>query len=505
MATLTHISMWDEKHGWQQTTATEARTVYPSGLGRADYSKQFLCEICGQYANFVVGGCQQPHFRHNRNSNDCEQKSTSNSYYYTTNPRGFSLPLKVKISNSSVDVSIGFLPISQKDLHALSKTAGQLLIKANNKEIRRYSINASRFSSEHVTYLSVGNSLAEEYRLIYPDTVKKMNIFWPTMVDGVSGQGTLFGYESGKRLPRNANVVVGKDYLLILNKETCLSQSNGVIVTKERTIGNYSIYKISALGISRTTDDFFRCYGYRLTDNPAILTLLYPFAVKTSHVITHTSDKVWFHKTNGFVEVYPQSCIPTADIFAVSSREFQQILSLSRFENNTSVLRYTILRKVQSIPYPSRPINIDVRNNRNEIIVASEYTALPPNREIHIISEFDGYVEVRNGDFTINRIVLKSGIKAIIDVDFNRRYHISQGLDCIYEVTYIRKNRTQAFSDDEMLTRIRNFKGDPIAVSPSFGVIANRLTGLPKTALWLRKQIANGKIDRRAKQVLQNL
>lgn len=504
MATLTHISIWDEKHGWQQTTATKARAVYPSGLGRAGYSKQFLCEICGQYANFVVGDYQQPHFRHNRNSNDCEQKSTSNGYYYTTNPRGFSLPLKVKISNSSVDVSIGFLPIFENDLQSLSKTTGQLLIKANNKELRQYSINTSRFSSERVTYLSVGNSLAEEYRLVYPDTVKKMNIFWPTIVDGVSGQGTFFDYESGKRLPRNANVVVGKDYLLILNQWTCLSPSSGVIVTKERTIGNYSIYKVSASGISRTADDFFRRYGCRLTDNPAILTLLYPFAVKSSHVITHTSDKVWFHKTNGFVEVYPQSYRPTADIFAVSSG-FQQILSLSRFENNTSVLRYKMLRKVQSITYPSRPRNIDVRNNSNEIIIANEYTALPPNREIHIISEFDGYVEIRNGDFTINRIVLKSGVKAIIDADFNRRYRISQGLDCIYEVTYIRKNRTQAFSDDEMLTRLRNFKGDPIAVSPSFGVIANRLTGLPKTALWLRKQIANGKIDRRAKQVLQNL
>jgi len=504
MAALTHISMWDEKHGWQRTTAAEARAVYPAGLTRAVVSKQFLCEICGQYANFIAGEYQQPHFRHNRNSNDCEQKLTSNGYYYITNPRGFSLPLKVKISNSSVDVSIGFLPISENDLQILSKTNGQLLIKANSEEICLYNISTSRFSSEHITYLSVGKSLAEEYRLIYPDTVKKMNIFWPTVVNGFSEQGTLFDYDSGKRLPRNANVIVGKTYLLFLNQRTYLPQSSEVVIIKEYVIGNYSIYKVSATKISHTADEFFRRYGCRLTDNPAILTLLYPFAVNTSHVITHTADKVWFHKTNGIVEVYPQNHKPTSDIFSVNSG-FQQILSLSRFENNTSVLRYMMLRKVQYITYPDRSINVDVRNYYNESIIANEYTTLPPNREIHITSEFDGYVEVRNGDFTVNRIALKSGVKTIIDVDFNRRYRIRQGLDFIYEVSYIRKEQTHSFSDDEMLARLQNFKGEPIAVLPSLGVIADRLTGLPKTALWFRRQIANGKINRRAKQILQNL
>ena len=501
---LTRISMWDDKHGWQRTTANQARIAYPYGLGRADYSKQFLCEICGQYANFVVGDYQQPHFRHNRNSRDCEQKSTTYNSIYTTNPRGFSLPLKIVITDNFVEVFIGFLPIPENALQTLSSVNGRLIIKENNNILRQYNIDSSRFLSERVTYLSVGNSLAEEYRLSYPDTVKNMKIYWPTVIDGINNQGTLFDYDSGKRLPRNANVIVGRDYLFI-TQQSYISQPSGVIITRERTIGRYSLYKIKAVEMSRVTDDFFRRYGGRLTDNPAILTLLYPFAVKNPHVITHTADKVWLHKTNGFVEIYPQHFKPNADVFCVNS-DFQQMLSLSRFEDNASVLRYTLLRKVQSIVIPIVFPNIDIRDNRGEIISASEHITLPPSREIYIITEFDGFVDVRSEENTLNRIALKSGVKTIMDVAFNRSYHIYQGLDCVCEFSYARKKQLlHDFSDEDILLRLQKYKGQEVITSHSIGAIAYKLHGLPKTAMWLRSQLVYGKIDNRAKQLLQNI
>ena len=63
------------------------------------------------------------------------------------------------------------------------------------------------------------------------------------MIDGINNQGTLFDYDNGKRLPRNANVIVGRDYLLI-TQQSYISQPRGIIIKRERTIGKYNLYKI---------------------------------------------------------------------------------------------------------------------------------------------------------------------------------------------------------------------------------------------------------------------
>ncbi|GHU57179.1 hypothetical protein AGMMS49975_22140 [Clostridia bacterium] len=112
---LKHISIWNDEHGWQQITAQKAHKIYPCGLLS---SKQFLCESCGQYANFVVGENQPPHFRHKNYKKYCEEKSTYSNNNYTSNIQRFSLPLKVKITNTVVDVYIGFLPVSENVLNS---------------------------------------------------------------------------------------------------------------------------------------------------------------------------------------------------------------------------------------------------------------------------------------------------------------------------------------------------------------------------------------------------
>ena len=501
---LTRISMWDDEHGWKRVTASQASAIHPYGLGQANYSKQFLCEVCGQYANFIAGGYQQAHFRHNRNSKDCEQKSTTYNSIYLTNPCGFSLPLKVIIANNAIDVQIGFLPIPENYLQALSQATSHLTIKANNMELAQFNIDSSRFASNRVEYLSVGNKLAEQYKLFYPNTVRQLNVYWPTIVDGISKQGTLFDYESGKRLPRNANVVVGRIYLLITQRTIYAFRSSDITINIERTISGYNIYKVRANNLSRTADDFFRQYGTRLTDAPANLTLLYPYAIRNPHVITHTAEKVWFHKTDGFVEVYPQNLKPQADVFSVNSG-FQQVLSLSRFEDNVSVLRYILLRKVQSMSIPIAALSVNVQNNRGETINAGAHSALPPKREIYITSEFDGHIEVCSADYIERKIIFDGGAKTVVDVELNRSYSIYQGLDLVSEISYLRNRQAQIISDDDVLGRLQKFKGNEVPVTQSFGAIASRLNGLPKTAMWLRRQIATGKLDSRAKELLQSI
>jgi hypothetical protein len=493
--------MWIENHGWQRTTPTKARAVYPHGLARANDSQQFLCEICGQYANFVVGDCQQPHFRHNRCSKECEQKTTSVRNYYTTYPRGFSLPLKAIIKGNSIDVLIGFLPISD----ALIQNGGSLLIMAEKKILRHFDINISRFSSERVAYLSVGNTLAAQYSLSYPKEIS--NDYWPTVVDGFAAQGTLFDSESGKRLPRNANVAVGKQYILFVRQHSPVYSKEDVDISAKQTVGKYDFFFVKALCISRSADDFFRRFGCRLTDNPSVLTLLYPFAIRSSHVITHVANKVWFHKTSGFVEVYPQNLKPKSECFSVKSG-FQQILSVSRFEDNTSVLRYTMLRKVVNISYNSRIPSLEVTDIYGLAIEGGEHDKLPRDRQFNVASTFDGCVDVIQDEFIVNKIFMPGGEKIVIDVDFNRHYRVYIGLDRVYDICFARKQHSKIIDDQKLLVKLQGFKYEPISITHSFGAVSNRIMDYmdyPKTVFWLKNQLATGIIDRKVKQYLQKV
>ncbi|GHU55275.1 hypothetical protein AGMMS49975_16860 [Clostridia bacterium] len=379
------------------------------------------------------------------------------------------------------------------------------LITANEKRLCQYNIDSSRFSSERITYLSIGNDIYEKYGIVCPIDIP----YWSPVVDGFNKNGTLFDYESGKRLPQNANVVVEKYYHLILREHFCLHHSNDVVVDKENSISGYSIYKVQALKISKSASDFFMRFSCRLSDKPAILTLLYPFAVKSSHIITHTAERVWFHKTNGFVEVRPKNYESNynSDVFSVDSgfQQFQQIIYVSRFEDNTSVLRYAMLRKVETIEYPTRMIDFRVYDNHGISIEDGEYDGLPPNHELNFVAEFDGFARIYKDGVTINKVSVKAGEKAVVNVIHGCKFHLYQGLDCIYEISFVHKKQETKLSDDKLIVALKNFTGDYVNLTHSFGAIAERLTDFPKTTIWLRNQIKNGKIDRRAKLYLQSI
>lgn len=503
MATLQHVSIWNNEHGWQHITPEEAAKEFAYSVS-SDWQR-FMCESCGQYATFV-NGANTPHFKHPRGSKDCDEKITSYRNYHLTNPQGFSLPLKIKINDNKIELLIGFLPIPNNIFSKLEEENVKLSIIANEKVLRQFSINESRFSLEHTTYLSVGDNIAKEYRISYPDMNSQLKVFWPIIVNGINPEGTVFDYESGKRLPQNASVIVGKTYLIIIDKRKYIHSGEDISITKECSFKDYDVIKVVANKLSRSADDFFRYFSCRLTDNPATLTLLYPFSVNSSHVIRHTENKVWFYKTNGFIDVYPYvylyNQVSNEGIFPISGG-LQQLISVSRFEQHTSVLRYTLLKKVDFIDEkPTLPL-LQVFDNLNEPITVGTHDSLPKDREMHIVSEYDGFVLIIKNNSTIDKIILKSDVKVIIDVDYDLTYQIYQGLDCHYELHY-KKRSCSSISDEALLLELQNFKHDFVSITHSIHILANYLSLYPKSKQWLRKQIKNGKINKKAiKRILE--
>lgn len=500
MLMLNHISKWDPTHGWMPTTASEAHKDYPFGL--TSHSGQYLCETCGQYVTLKISNKGTPFFWHPVGSRDCDDKLTLYGLYRNTNRLGFSLPLRIQVVPNAIEVLIGFLPLSLVDMEKAENNNVVLEISTGyGKILRNYAVTSERFSCEHITYLSVGSEISERYHLNLDDG---NNYYWPRIIDGISGDGTLFDCLSGKRLPRNANVLVSNKYWLLTHKS--LPYYMDVHVNLEKTIGNWKLYCVQAGLLSEKAANFFLKYGARLTDKPSEVTHIWPPTVRSSHFIIHCAEKIWFYKTDGYINMYPARKRYQYDsgFIAVTKIQFEQILSLSRFENYTSVLKYTLIRYVpQILRNEKRLQSISITDITDAHLESGEYETLPKKRLIYVDSEFDGFVKILQKGFEVERISFKGNEKTAIDVRFNQTYQIFQGLDCVAEILFKRSsNYNQHNNDAVFVLSLMQCSGHMVAVPHTFGVLAQQMQNMPETKRWLFKQLRSGTIRADAVKLL---
>ncbi len=503
---LNHVAIRNEHQSFSSTSPSEAVRLYPMGLSAS--TGQFMCEVCMQYTTLVAGGKNRPHFKHKRGSNDCDEKLTLERIIYAqTNPLGFSLPIRIKM-DSHLHISIGFLPLSNLSLDQAAKNKAKVNIVPCKTgkvlyEPRSYYIDQLRFSSDRISYIDIGSLIAEQYRLSFTSEGRFTvgNEFWPHSIDGFCPAGTLFDGNSGKRLPNRSTVVVEREYFLFTKRAYINVDRTGDVVCKHlNQFSGWSVYSVKANRLSRSSVDFFRSLSLFLTDSPSSVTLLWPTALRSSHCISFCGDKTFFHKTNGHVSIYPTNAAvkQKSDSFFSVESSFQQILSISRFEEQIGVLRYTLLRKEQDIvrtKYLTPTHMFDIENMPLETGI---YHVLPKEKKIIGLLDFDGCVDVLNANSVVNRINVKAGERFTIEVEFNRKYRIFQGIDLVSELAFEQKKDAMEHIDADIVRKLKTLGGARVPVSHELGSVATQLSGLPQTRSWLLKQIRRGEIDERA-------
>ena len=500
---LEHISVWDEKHGWVHTTAIEAQLKFPQGKISSKH-KKYLCESCEKYVGLEKKK-NGPYFRHSGKTGYCKDKTNSeHQSYLKKNPLGFSLPLRIEIRESNIEIFVGFLPLDSDMMGIAERKNEKLIIKPkNSSNIKQYNITTERFSEDHITYLSVGTDIAEKYELNYNSDLK---YYWPKIVEGVVNGGTLFDYLSHKRLPRGANTFVGRRYLLLTKKSEFHVKSYGIEVVQEKTIGEWNLYSIIATVLSKGTAEYFFRYKARLTDEPAKITHIWPPSIRSSHFLIYSSGSLWFHKSKGYVDIYPleKSYGQEKSFFCVERKKDLQILSLSKFEDHENVLKYTFARYTQRLNIKENKISpITVKDTDGNIIKSGDYAKLPKKRQLCILPEFDGFISVYEGEYESDRIPLKGGIECSADVNYGKSLRFYQGLDCIYEISFMRESSGNIGEDDRHLAGIlAKCSGNEAKISHEMGAVAHKMKNMPLTKIWLKKQIDNGKMSRKAMLIL---
>lgn len=235
-----------------------------------------------------------------------------------------------------------------------------------------------------------------------------------------------------------------------------------------------------------------------MTDKPANIIPIWPRYIKKPYLLYHHSDKVsFFLKGDADIDVYPKASISTAgQLFTVNCNGRQQIIAAGRM----NVLKYIYLWK-DSLNYQADIPLATVTNSAGEILQAGEQAKLPKNRIIRIKTPFDGYVlKVKDG-LTLERYEISAGeITEIDGIQSGQSVEVYQGLDIVWQAHYVRADSESA--DDKLYYTLKNCQDDYTAIPHSIGALSVRMNDYPKTKSFLYACIRNGRISRRAYNIL---
>lgn len=484
---LQHVCEWIDEHGWVSITAAEAAKKHPGGTVHANRGL-FKCDICGQYVGLSDGPVRDRYFYHsNSDDKDCEDRTSASGGIAVFNAKSYSLPIRLRIiSNDTFELQMGFFPLP-------SGTRGDVFrIEPAGNDGKPFSYNVSRLEESGLTYLSIGkNCPATKYRIVFPGT--SVSVGWPEWVDGITDTGTLFDSDTGKKLPRDADVQIRHTYYLLrrggigshsdIDIERICERRDGLSV--------WYIYKVTAERLTKLADRFFNQYGCRLTENPVMLFPVWPVYVDAPYILRHFGNEMVFYLQGHKVEAKPFpeaklqtiSCTNSEDehVLYLECHGRQQLLSSGRMR----VLKYTYLWK----------------DSLDKCSEAPEITVTPLEQwGIRVEAPFDGQIVLERRGRTIDKVFLKSGIPAEVRIQHSCEVKIYQGLDLVWFERYEMRNTSS--NDAGFVRRLEECAGPLRTIPHSIGAVAARMPDNPELKNWLRKKIRHGQMPESAYQML---
>lgn len=293
MASLNHVCMWSE-HGWIRVTAEEAARIHPGGTVSV-HSGLFMCELCGQYVTLTNGDTRIRYFKHSafEANKNCPERTFGPYYMPEYNPGEHELPIRLVLKDNTFSLELGLLYVPETILRRQSEKK----ITITTSTGKEFVYSFERLNCDTITYLSIGNEPSPRYKLTSSD---ELVAFWPRIVNGIDARGSVFEKKTGKMLPLDADIQIGKKYLLLTNdRYIWCRQTDGLRITKacENRVGwkTWCVYEIEATKLSEYAAKFFLDRHYRLTDIPMRLTPIWPLHIETPYIIKHGKNDMIMH------------------------------------------------------------------------------------------------------------------------------------------------------------------------------------------------------------------
>lgn len=499
---LTDVSMWADNH-WKRITAEEAANIHPIGTVSA-CSGLFRCNLCHQYVTLANGEIIAPYFKHSKAEldKDCPQRTFSFKAPPTFEAGNHILPLKINISSRSCfDLEIGFIPVPSSYLEP--RDTQKIIIKLNDSSSLIYQYSFSRFDSNTITYLSVGNEPSPEYKIEFSRPNPSLQLCWPNTVEGINEAGSLFDGYNHKKIPYDADVQVCHPYWLITSKSLC-NLGQDIQFKKLCDVGNrwssWRIYEVIATKSSKQSANFFLDYHCRLTDSPVTMYPIWPAFVESPYLIKHSKNKLYmFMQGDATAKMFPEVQIKSypsesGNLLSLFCAERQQLISVGR----AKVLRYSYLWKdpLNDTAHSPQIEVVDIRGNQ---ILCGENIPVPIKGVLLVTSPYDGFVIIKQDSCIQGKIKLFAGKALSVDgLSHGQTISIYQGLDCVWSAILQSRSRDARSSDSELLDILAHASGLEIPISHAIGSLSLRMKDYPLVKQWLYTAIRKGYISERA-------
>lgn len=509
MASLTHVCMWSG-NGWMRITAEEAAKLHPGGKVSA-HSGLFMCELCGQYVSLTDGEVQTRHFRHSAHekSKNCPERIFGAGYSISYGSQEHDLPIRITgVSSSSFWLELGLVraPIS-----SLSREF-RIEIRPKGVLDTHYVFTKERLNCESITYLPIGERPFEKYTLNLKNGNDKLREFWPTEINGIDPDGTLFEKASGKKLTYDADVEIEKEYYLLKRgyfyRKSYSSIRIREIVQKQFGWESWTLYMVSASAFSEEAARFFLDFHCRLTDHPVSLQPVWPLFVEGNCIVKHNKNSMYMliEGNVATVKTFPSTSVRQLNhnvaylkLYEVFCSSRQQLISAGR----TQVLQYTYFWKEPLNQVESSPA-ISVTDLSGSAVAPGEINTLPKNKTLLFKSTFDGELII----YSNSHVVDKRKISADKQLELNGlSYGVSVqaaiGLDVVWKIDFKKQHSIVTNNEVKILKRIREASGVSIPAPHSLRNILSGMSRYPQICQWIRKCIGEGTINEQSYRRLQ--
>lgn len=203
-------------------------------------------------------------------------------------------------------------------------------------------------------------------------------------------EGRLFDVKTGKMLPFDTDVEVGKSYYYF-TKEFLLPRVSPSLKRVSK-LDNGNLYMVSATNLDEENAKFFLNRRARLTNTPLKTLNIWPPSVNQDKVIKHTSDAVWMYLSgNARVTVDGKLISPLGEekdnwaLYRIPIRCSRQFILIGR----TGVLDYCRLQRDEK-KYEVEAAKVEITDINKNPLEGYKQQKLPPEKKIFIQAEYDG-------------------------------------------------------------------------------------------------------------------
>ena len=502
--------MWSDS-GWKRITAKQAAKLHPGGTVSA-HSGLFMCELCGQYVSLTDGVIQTRHFRHSayEKSKNCPERIFGAGYSISYSSQEHDLPIRITdVSSSSFRFEVGLIraPISSfsRDFCIEIKPKGVLDVS--------YVFTKERLNCDSITYLPIGEKPFEKYNINFKNGSDKLRGFWPTEINGIDPEGTLFEKTSGKKLTYDADVEIEKEYYLLkcgyFYKRPYSSIRIQEFAQKQFGWETWTLYVVSASIFCEESARFFLDFHCRLTNHPISLQPVWPLFVEGNYIVKHSQDSMYMLVKGNVatVKTFPSAVVRQLNynvvhpkLYEVLCSNRQQLISAGR----TQALQYTYFWKEPLNQVGLSP-KILVTDLSGSEVSPGETNNLPYNKTLIFKSTFDGEIVISNNNYVVDKRKISADKQLELDeLSYDVSVQVVIGLDVVWKIDF--KKRWSIITNDEVeiMKQIGNVSGASIPAPHSLRNILAGMNRYPQICQWIQKCIKEGTINEQSYRRLQD-